>query len=87
MTCACARDLLLMEQELDLLRAARSPLTSEEEDANEPSHRQHEGRIDPERMAADFALNYGKAYPKTYHDVLALEADLLRFLRDWEAGL
>ncbi len=32
------------------------------------------------RLAADFALLYGTAYPKTYPDVLALEADLKRFL-------
>jgi len=36
----------------------------------------------PERLAYDFALTVGTAYPKTYPDVLALEADLLRFLRD-----
>jgi hypothetical protein len=35
----------------------------------------------PERLAYDFALTVGTAYPKTYPDVLALEADLLRFLR------
>jgi hypothetical protein len=35
----------------------------------------------PERLAYDFALDVGSAYPKTYPDVLALEADLLRFLR------
>jgi len=34
------------------------------------------------RIAADFALLYGTAYPKTYPDVLALEADLKRYLME-----
>lgn len=40
-----------------------------------------------ERLAHDFALLVGTAYPKTYPDVLALEADLLTFLSEprWDA--
>lgn len=37
------------------------------------------------RIASDFALLYGTAYPKTYPDALALEADLTRYLLEHAA--